>query len=304
MLDIWGNSEFDITITEACKFQVRSENPYERDLHCHRGYELNYVNFGLCIMEIGGSFISMHQGDCVVISPGISHSFMKEFQRGCDITQFEYDMRLPRKSGTFFRFLYGERPYEAVRSGGILRGMVEELYHGFHESAQAEFRKTYLELGFAQLYWVFANMLLESEKTSLRPEEPRRVPARTGSGKEGKALGGLLQYVNQNYDTKINIEMLAESFGVSSRSIRKYFSKQVGMSCIDYITMLRMEKARQMLWRTDKTITEIAFAVGYSSQQYFGNVFRRYTGLSPGRFRKQLREESGPLMPQKERENL
>ena len=62
------------------------------------------------------------------------------------------------------------------------------------------------------------------------------------------------------------------------------------MSCTDYITMLRMEKAKQMLWRTKKSITEIAFAVGYSSSQYFGNVFRRFAGISPGEFRRKYRE--------------
>lgn len=107
---------------------------------------------------------------------------------------------------------------------------------------------------------------------------------------ESKKDAGLLQYINQNYDTKINIESLAESFGVSSRYIRKFFAEHVGMSCTDYITMLRMEKAKQMLWRTKKSITEIAFAVGYSSSQYFGNVFRRFAGISPGEFRRKYRE--------------
>lgn len=155
MLDIWDDLEFDITITEACKFQVRSGNRYESELHCHRGYELNYINFGLCVMEIEGSFISLCQGDCIIISPGVSHSFMMEFQRGCDITQLEYDMGLPQKIPASFQFLQGKHRFEQIRSCGMIRGTIENLYHSYHEKVQQACRKTFLELGFAQLYALF-----------------------------------------------------------------------------------------------------------------------------------------------------
>lgn len=287
LLDIWDDLEFDITITEACKFQVRSGNRYESELHCHRGYELNYINFGLCVMEIEGSFISLCQGDCIIISPGVSHSFMMEFQRGCDITQLEYDMGLPQKIPASFQFLQGKHRFEQIRSCGMIRGTIENLYHSYHEKVQQACRKTFLELGFAQLYWVLASVLQErGEERGSKPGEVQKSMRQNESKKDA----GLLQYINQNYDTKINIESLAESFGVSSRYIRKFFAEHVGMSCTDYITMLRMEKAKQMLWRTKKSITEIAFAVGYSSSQYFGNVFRRFAGISPGEFRRKYRE--------------
>ena len=57
------------------------------------------------------------------------------------------------------------------------------------------------------------------------------------------------------------------------------------MSCTEYITMLRMEKSKEMLWNTDRSITDIAMTMGYSSSQYFSNVFRDYTGMTPGKFR-------------------
>ena len=40
-----------------------------------------------------------------------------------------------------------------------------------------------------------------------------------------------------------------------------------------------------MLWNTERSITDIAMAMGYSSSQYFSNVFKEYTGMSPGKFR-------------------
>ena len=67
--------------------------------------------------------------------------------------------------------------------------------------------------------------------------------------------------------------------------------------------MLRMEKAKEMLWNTRKNITDIAVDVGYSSSQYFSNVFSAYTGMSPGKFR----NSCGELLRRKnynKRENM
>ena len=54
----------------------------------------------------------------------------------------------------------------------------------------------------------------------------------------------------------------------------------------DYLQRLRIDKARSMLGQTRKTVTEIAYSLGFSSSQYFCNVFRRYAGMTPINFRR------------------
>ena len=53
----------------------------------------------------------------------------------------------------------------------------------------------------------------------------------------------------------------------------------------DFLLRVRVEKARELMANRGKTVTEVAFAVGFSSSQYFSTVFRRYTGQTPGEYR-------------------
>ena len=55
----------------------------------------------------------------------------------------------------------------------------------------------------------------------------------------------------------------------------------------DYLQRLRLESARSLLAETSRSVTDIAFEVGFNSSQYFSTVFLQYTGLTPSGFRSQ-----------------
>ena len=74
--------------------------------------------------------------------------------------------------------------------------------------------------------------------------------------------------------------------------MRKYFSEVMGKTCVEYITELRMEKAKHLLWETNKTILEIAMETGYENAQYFSRVFQKMEGIPPKKYRMLWREKS------------
>ena len=78
---------------------------------------------------------------------------------------------------------------------------------------------------------------------------------------------------------------LAKKYGVSSRYIRKCFQQETGMSCQKYICTLRIGKAKERLWFTSKSATEIAHETGFGSSQYFCRVFQQYTEMTPLEYR-------------------
>ena len=57
----------------------------------------------------------------------------------------------------------------------------------------------------------------------------------------------------------------------------------------DWLQRFRIKKACELLASTDRSITDIALSVGYSSSQYFNNVFRKYVGTTPGEHRERTR---------------
>ena len=236
---------------------------------------MNYIASGNCVMEIDGMLFMLKSGDLVLVSPGIAHYFMVGAQRGCSITQLEYKISLPEDVNGPFHFMCGRDASIQLNECYSIESVMENVCRYYREHKSEDYANAQIEFSFAQIYLEMAYALKQNEK-----KENSELSNRQGN---------LLRYINQNYDVKLNIEQLAEQFGISSRSIRKYFETSLGMSCTEYITMLRMEKAKEMLWNTRKNITDIAVEVGYSSSQYFSNVFGAYTGMSPGRFRNSWR---------------
>jgi AraC-like DNA-binding protein len=83
----------------------------------------------------------------------------------------------------------------------------------------------------------------------------------------------------------INLEDIASEFGVSYSKFRADFKKQTGTSPLQYFLLLKIEKAKEILLRTDKTQKEIAYSLGFESDYYFNRLFKQKTGLTPRQFR-------------------
>lgn len=99
-----------------------------------------------------------------------------------------------------------------------------------------------------------------------------------------------MKYLQEHYSETVQIEELAKKWGISSRYIRKYFSEEIGMSCIAYITVMRLNRAKELLWETTKNITDIAMEIGYSTPQYFCRIFKQEVGMSPSAYRASWKE--------------
>ena len=269
LLEILGSPEFELGIRNAGRFRFPTN--YLFRMHSHQEFEMNYIRSGSCVMEIGGILTSLKEGDCVLVSPGVPHYFMVGIKKGCSIVQLEYRLELPEKISDAFQFLRGQPESLQISGCRAVGGIMEEICRCFREEKPEMYMQPELEFGFAQLFTAMAYVLAADNRNHV--------------DKNFSKQSRLLQHINRNYDSKLNIEELAVQFGLSSRSVRKYFEESLGMSCTEYVTMLRMEKAKEMLWNSDRSITDIAIAMGYSSSQYFSNVFKEYTGMTPGKFR-------------------
>ena len=93
------------------------------------------------------------------------------------------------------------------------------------------------------------------------------------------------EYMNHHYMEDISLDSCAERSGTSSYTLSKAFNKILGINFIDYLTDLRIQKAKELLEGTDMKIGDIAERVGYR-HSYFNRVFRRHTGLPPSQYRK------------------
>lgn len=99
-------------------------------------------------------------------------------------------------------------------------------------------------------------------------------------------LAKALDFLKENFtDPEINLNAAAKVANVSATHFSAVFSQQMGKTFTEYLTGLRMEKAKELLRCTDKSSGEIAFEVGYNDPHYFSFLFKKVNGCSPRDYR-------------------
>ncbi|MFZ2537486.1 MAG: PocR ligand-binding domain-containing protein [Oscillospiraceae bacterium] len=94
------------------------------------------------------------------------------------------------------------------------------------------------------------------------------------------------RYIDQNYKSKITIELLCERFFCSRTTLINTFKKTYSVTITEYLTKVRINHSISLLTMTSKTIGEIAELCGFSDQNYFSKVFFKQKGKTPSEFRR------------------
>ena len=92
-------------------------------------------------------------------------------------------------------------------------------------------------------------------------------------------------YFKENYNTPISIAQYAQEHMMSVNWFIHSFKSVMKVPPMQYVVSLRMAAAKGYLDSTNKTVSEIASAVGYDNALYFSRIFRKYTGVSPTEYR-------------------
>lgn len=111
------------------------------------------------------------------------------------------------------------------------------------------------------------------------------VAARKKRHYSGK-IEAALHYITIHIHEKITLEAVAEAVGLSDCHLSRIFKKEVGMSMVDYVQKERIEAAKHMLVNSDETLAAISQYLYFSTQSYFIRIFRKYTGMTPGKYRR------------------
>ena len=105
---------------------------------------------------------------------------------------------------------------------------------------------------------------------------------------ETDEISAALHYLENNYFNPIDIKVLAAQFGFSRAYFSTLFVKRTGETPYDYLTKIRIERAKEYLKQGQHSVEEIAYSVGFSSLQRFSEAFKKRVGFSPLQYRKSI----------------
>lgn len=92
------------------------------------------------------------------------------------------------------------------------------------------------------------------------------------------------EYLESHYTEDISLEDLAEQVNMSPQYFSKLIKKTTGFNFIDWLSMLRVKKAKELLTNTSLTVKEVCFMVGYKDPNYFSRIFKKRIGITPSDF--------------------
>jgi len=114
--------------------------------------------------------------------------------------------------------------------------------------------------------------LKKDEKTSIEKEIILRIKS----------------FVKNNIDGELTLIRISEKVNYNPSYISRFFKQSTGINLFDYISNIRISKAKELLENDNINILNIAKAVGYDSSQYFSTVFKKITGMTPIEYRNSI----------------
>lgn len=99
---------------------------------------------------------------------------------------------------------------------------------------------------------------------------------------------GMQNYIDRNYSQEITLDALSERFSISKFHMSREFKKYVGKSPNDYLINVRIEKSKELLVDSRRTIVDIAQLVGIPNTNHFLYLFKTREGITPSAFRKRV----------------
>mgnify|MGYP000862699726 CR=1 FL=1 len=100
-------------------------------------------------------------------------------------------------------------------------------------------------------------------------------------------ISNITKYINLHMNDKLSCESVSKYFKYHPNYLNRMFRKTTGMTLHQYIMRLKIQYATELLLQTDMPITDIALQLSFYDSSHFSNIYIKYTGVSPTKYRKQ-----------------
>lgn len=243
------------------------------ELHWHERFEMLIIDEGELEMRVDDKHFIATKGDIIIINPGVLHAGSAEN----DYTKYR---ALLFELETFTKYnltklkldpliLHTTAFVDRINDPELL-DIVNQIYDVWYsERAESEFK-------IVGLTYYLLGLLLE------RHVNPHFTnPINTRDFQE------VIDYVSEHFCNDINTSYISKMFGYNETYLCRRFKDITGLSLMEYIKILRLEKARGLLKHTNESVGSIATECGFSDINYFSRRFKAHYKITPKEYRAQ-----------------
>lgn len=259
-------------------------------LHWHGELEAGFVTSGEVILTVGKERILLRQGQGFFINSGIPHAFAKgreETSSQCSIV-FDPSIVGGRMDSVFWRKYVQPvisaitMPWTALdRETPWQNRTLDAVMDAWEVCSKKE-----------PGYELNARNALTQILVQLEKNRPLEEPV--GSGRilrDNERIRLMMSYIQSHYREELTVSQIASSAMISVSEALRCFHNTMGMTPIQCVKHYRIQRAAGAMSDPEKKISQIASECGFQEMSYFARAFREVMGMTPSRYRSQLRRK-------------
>ena len=255
----------------------------ENLLHFHNYMEIGYCYWGNGMLTIEESNVPYKGGLITIIPENIPHETKSAGDGVCKWEYIYIDINSFIKNEMHFKRMLPEEVIKRLNKQGyviswsqnkvmatIVRNIIEEY---------REKKPYYKEAvkGYLRAFVVELLRINEDMSSSLTLEEKRL----------SSYIEKSVNYIAEHYAEEIKMSDVAAECGLSESHFRRIFEESMSMKPLDYLNMIRIDKACELIQNKDYAMEEVGFRVGYQTPSTFNRNFKKLTGKTPYQWKKE-----------------
>ncbi len=255
-------------------------------IHWHKDFEICYVTQGTMLVQAAQSETYLHQGEAMFINANCIHGFRKAMNNSFYVSILFEDSFITgsyEKNSLYHKYIspISENTNISSVAFSLLRGQQKEALRLLEQiRLLAASNDDGFEFAIREALCRIMMLLYQYSREHTEYNSP--VSRDT-------AIFDMISFIKKNYPNKLYIEDIAASANLSIRECSRRFHKYLSMSPGQYLELIRLNAAVELLHKTDLNITEICFEAGYLNSSYFCSKFKKLMGMTPNEYRKKLR---------------
>lgn len=250
----------------------KSVNNNKNQLHFHNFFELYYLKSGERYHYIDDNLLEVSPGEIILFPPQTMHRSLGKENDEFDRTVI-YFKPYVIISDELRKKLYNTRAVftpNKETSGEFLQTINHLLKI---QNSDEEFKEEHMKS-------IINLLLLDILNMEVKPD---RVVKKNRTSQ-------IINYINNNFYHDISLSDLSKELKISSYYLCREFKKETNSTIVDYIKNKRIMNAQKLFIETNKNVTEVASLTGFSNLTHFNRVFKEIVGMTPSKYRKNLKE--------------
>lgn len=266
-LGLYVNAGFDgFSVLWIGGFNKGNRDMLDFKAHNHTFFEVHFIADGSICYHFDGESVCLVGDDLLIIPPGCVHSLS---QRSADFRKITISFEVDRDTD-FYEALV-KKSKKCLPIPTDVSDCIDFIIRHVH--TKTEYNDVVIK---NRLYEIIV-LIAECYSSKIRSRSLTDSDIRLERAKK---------YIDDNPDSFFTCDEVAYYCNISAKQLGRIFKENEGCSLLEYIHKRKIDLAKQMIRESDEKLDSISSALGFSSVNYFGKFFSKFTGMTPGEYRR------------------